>query len=370
VIRLAFVIPTLDQSGAERQLTLLATSLPQSEYTIRVFALNRGGHYQKPLEDAGIPTTVLGKTFRFDARTALRLCAHLHAFQPHVVQSFLFSANTLVRLPGIVPPTAKVIISERCVDSWKAPWQLFVDRHLARHATALVGNSQSVTDFYRQLGVPPEKLHCIPNIAPPAATLLPREAAREALGLPADSPVIGFVGRLAPQKRLRDLVWAFQLLQQVRGDANLVIIGDGPSRNALESLADTFDSRPRITFAGHRSDASTLLSAFDAFVLPSEFEGMSNSLMEAMQHALPCVVSDIPANLELVRPGENGLSFPLGNSPALAKTILRLLNEPPLRRQLGTAAQQTIRNDYTPAVIQAAWCRLYSQLVVSPSAVL
>ncbi|MFM7055892.1 MAG: glycosyltransferase [Planctomycetota bacterium] len=366
MIRLAFVIPTLDQSGAERQLTLLATSLPPAEYTIRVFALNRGGHYQQPLENAGIPTTVLGKHFRFDVRTALRLRSQLRSFQPHIVQSFLFSANTLVRLPGIVPPGTKVIVSERCVDSWKTPWQLFVDRRLARRASALVGNSHSVTDFYRNLGVPADTLHCIPNVAPPPATPLDRTAARETLGLPPDAPVIGFVGRLAPQKRLRDLVWAFQLLQQVQSHAHLVIIGDGPAAAALKSLAQTFDSRPRITFTGHRSDAAALLSAFDVFVLPSEFEGMSNSLMEAMQHSLPCVVSDIPANLELIRPDENGLSFPLGNAPALAKTLLRLLNDPPLRRQLGTAAQHRISTDCSPAVIQTAWCRLYSQLLVRP----
>ncbi|MFM8475537.1 MAG: glycosyltransferase [Planctomycetaceae bacterium] len=366
MIRLAFVIPTLDQSGAERQLALLAASLPRTDYTVRVFALNRGGYYQEFLENAGIPTTVLGKQFRFDIRTALRLRRSLRAFQPHIVQSFLFSANTLVRLPGIVPRDAKVIVSERCVDSWKSPWQLTVDRRLARRCDALVGNSRSVTDFYRQPGVPADRLHNIPNVAPPLAVPRSRAAAREALELPQDDPVIGFVGRLAPQKRLRDLVWAFQLLQQVRGDARLVIIGDGPSRTALESLADTFDSRPRITFAGHRTDATRLLTALDAFVLPSEFEGMSNSLMEAMQNSLPCVVSDISANLELIRPDENGLSFPLGNCPALAKTLLRLLGNQPLSRQLGTAAKETITHNFAPEIVGAKWCHLYRQLVVNP----
>ncbi|MEY3172559.1 MAG: 2-deoxystreptamine glucosyltransferase, partial [Planctomycetota bacterium] len=178
-------------------------------------------------------------------------------------------------------------------------------------------------------------------------------------------PVIGFVGRLAPQKRLRDLIWAFQLLQQVRSDAHLVLIGDGPSRTSLEALASTFDSRPRMTFAGHRSDAAQLLSAFDTFVLPSEFEGMSNSLMEAMQTALPCVVSSIPANLELIRPTENGLSFPPGNCPALAKTLLRVLNDSALRQQLGAAAQKTITEHYAPERITKAWCNLYRELAVS-----
>jgi glycosyltransferase involved in cell wall biosynthesis len=251
------------------------------------------------------------------------------------------------------------------VDTWKSRWQLALDRRLAHRADALVGNSCSVADFYQQLGVPAAKLHSIPNVAPPLTGTFSRTAARTALGLPQDVPVIGFVGRLAPQKRLRDLVWAFQLLQQVRGDAQLVLIGDGPSRSALESLADSFDSRSRIHFAGHRSDAPQLLSALDAFVLPSEFEGMSNSVMEAMQNSLPCVVSDIPANLELIQPGENGLSFPLGNCPALAKTLLRLLSDQTLRERLGAAASATITLDHAPEKVTAAWSRLYHSLLVS-----
>jgi len=363
LIRLAFVIPTLDQSGAERQLALLAASLPRTDYTVRVFALNRGGYYQEFLENAGIPTTVLGKQFRFDIRTALRLRRSLRAFQPHIVQSFLFSANTLVRLPGIVPRDAKVIVSERCVDSWKSPWQLAVDRRLARRCDALVGNSRSVTDFYRQPGVPADRLHNIPNVAPPLAVPLSRAAAREALGLPQDDPVIGFVGRLAPQKRLRDLVWAFQLLQQVRGDARLVIIGDGPSRTALESLADTFDSRPRITFAGHRTDATRLLPALDAFVLPSEFEGMSNSLMEAMAAGIPCAASNIAANRELIRDGETGALFPVGSGPEIARCLLRMQRNPEHTAKLTEQAAQFIRNQLSPQQMISRHLELYRSLL-------
>jgi glycosyltransferase involved in cell wall biosynthesis len=362
LIRIAFVIPTLDQSGAERQLAILAAGLPAHEFQSRVFALNRGGYYEGLLREAGVPFEIAGKSFRFDLRTAARLRRGLRNFQPHIIQSFLFSANTLVRLPGLAPPDTRIVISERCVDSWKSRWQLTIDRWLATRADALVGNSSSVVDFYRKLGVPPERLHTIPNVAPAPGPRLSRAAARAQLGLPADARVIGFIGRLAPQKRLRDLVWAFQLLQQVRSDTLLVLIGDGPARESLESLASGFDSRPKITFAGHRTDATTLLPAFDAFVLPSEFEGMSNSLMEAMQQGLPCVVSDIPANRELIRHNENGLSYPLGNSPALAKTLLKLLGDPELSKQLGQSATATITTNYSQERILALWCQLYRDL--------
>lgn len=343
-------------------MAILAAALPQCGFQPKVFALNRGGHYETLLNAAGVPFEILGKSFRFDPVTAIRLRHSLRAFQPQIAQSFLFSANTLIRLPGVTPPGCRIIVSERCVDSWKSRWQQAIDRLLAQRADALVGNSASVVEFYRNLGFPPEKTHLIPNAAPPVGDRLSRITARHLLKLPEDAPVIGFVGRLAPQKRLRDLVWAFQLLHQVRPDARLVLIGNGPARTSLETLTDTFDCRPKILFAGHRCDATALLPALDAFVLPSEFEGMSNSLMEAMQQNLPCVVSNIPANTALIRHMENGLTFPLGDSPALAKALLKLLDNPSLSSQLGQSAAATIASEYSPERILAAWCQLYRNL--------
>ena len=80
MIRVAYVIPTLDQSGAERQLTLLATSLPRETYAVRVFALQRGGPYLKSLTDAEIEVRVLGKRFRLDPLTWYRLRRELRSF--------------------------------------------------------------------------------------------------------------------------------------------------------------------------------------------------------------------------------------------------------------------------------------------------
>ncbi len=99
VIRVAFVIPTLDQSGAERQLTMLASALPKDEYEVQVIALNRGGPYADQLLASGIKVEVLGKRFRFDPLTYMRLRTALHRFQPQIIQSFLFAANSYVRLP-------------------------------------------------------------------------------------------------------------------------------------------------------------------------------------------------------------------------------------------------------------------------------
>lgn len=363
MIQIAFVIPTLDQSGAERQLTLLATNLPRDKYSVRVIALQRGGPFQKVLEEAGIEVKVLGKRFRFDPLTWFRLRQELRAQKPDIVQSYLFAANSYVRLPGIMPPNTKVIVSERCVDSWKSGWQLSLDRRQVARTHAMTANSQSVADFYASIGIPRELITVIPNALPIQPPAYSRMQARQILGLGEEHKALGFVGRLAPQKRLQDIVWAFQLLHQVVDNARLVLVGDGPMRDELVDFAKNLGCRDRIVFTGHRQDAASLMTAFDAFVLASDFEGMSNSLMEAMALGLPCIASRISANCELIVEGETGLLFPVGDSPALARTASKLFTDPELASRLGKAAQANIEANHAVSKMVGSHERLYQRIL-------
>ncbi len=365
MIHIAYVIPTLDQSGAERQLTLLASSLPRATYAVRVIALQRGGPYLKSLTDVGIDVRVLGKRFRLDPWTLYRLRQELRSFQPDIVQSFLFAANSYVRVPGITPSTAKIVVSERCVDSWKSGWQMRLDRRQIPRTNAMTANSESVADFYAGIGVPRDLITVIPNALPMAEPRYSRQQAREILGLTNDHRVVGFVGRLAPQKRLHDVIWAFQLLHQLVENARLVLIGSGPERDALSELATNFGCRDRVVFAEHREDAFALMAAFDAFILASDFEGMSNSLMEAMSLGLPCIVSDISANRELITDGETGLLFPLGKCPDLAKLAARVLLDTALADRLGQAARERIATQHKVGQMVAAYESLYRRLLNS-----
>jgi len=363
LIRITYVIPTLDQSGAERQLTLLATSLPRKTYSVRVIALQRGGPYLKTLTDAGIDVPVLGKRFRFDPLTWYRLRRELRSFQPDIVQSFLFAANSYVRLPGITPSKTKIVVSERCVDSWKSGWQLSLDRRQIPRTHAMTANSNSVADFYAGVGVPRELITVIPNALQMTEPRYSRQQAREILGLKDEHKVVGFVGRLAPQKRLHDVIWAFQLLHQLIENARLVLIGSGSERDALSELAASFGCRDRIVFAGHREDASALMTAFDTFALGSDFEGMSNSLMEALSIGLPCIASDIAPNRELITDGETGLLFPVGKSPDLAKLAAKVLTDADLAHRLGQAARHRIATYHTVEQMIEAHKSLYGRLL-------
>ncbi|MCA9083632.1 MAG: glycosyltransferase [Planctomycetaceae bacterium] len=376
--RISLIIPTLDQSGAERQLTLLAMGLRQLGHSVEVIALNRGGFYEEILRGVGIPVRVLEKRFRFDPLTFFRLRRCLHASTPDIVQSFLFSANTYVRLPGVAPKSAKIIVSERCVDTWKSGWQLAIDRQLRNRMAAMTANSQSVADFYHQsVGVAEEKLVVIPNgveinsdASPVASTgddhTSPNGSGlRAELGLSSTAKLVGFVGRFAPQKRLTDLVWAFQLLHQVVDDVYLVLIGDGPERDELAKFARGLGCRERIFFAGHRQDARECLRQLNAFVLPSSFEGMSNSLLEAMACRVPVVVSDIPPNRELVTHEQSGLVFPVGDSPEIMKSCKRILENSEFAAQIAAEGHRFVVENLGVEQMVSAHVALYERLLAT-----
>jgi glycosyltransferase involved in cell wall biosynthesis len=186
---------------------------------------------------------------------------------------------------------------------------------------------------------------------------------RRELGIPSDTRVVGYVGRLAGQKRVMDLIWAFELIRVMHGEVHFVIAGDGPERAKLEAFTRSLEISQRVKFLGHRDDARRLLPALDLFWLASDFEGMSNSVMEAMAAGLPVVASDIAPNRELVIDGQTGFLAPVGDRVAFAQLAERILLDPVLARQLGTAGRERVATQFSVERMVEGYARLYREVL-------
>ena len=116
-----------------------------------------------------------------------------------------------------------------------------------------------------------------------------RSTVRHELGLPADALVVGHVGRFDPQKNHRFLVEIFEKMPE---DARLLLVGDGVLRPDVEQQAEALGIRDRVLFTGVRTDVDRLLQAMDVFLMPSLFEGLPVSIVEAQAAGLPCLISD------------------------------------------------------------------------------
>lgn len=368
-IRVLLVIPTLDQSGAEKQFTLLATGLPRDQFEVQAVALTRDGPYSQILRQHGIPLTVLKKRWKFDPFCLRRLSRIIREWRPDVIHTWLFAANSYVRLLAGGRGQPPVIVSERCVDSWKSGWQLTLDRWQIPRTARLVGNSNSVADFYRRQKFPDDRICVVPNgieLPAPANDLSESKRTRlraELCGLPPHARVIGFAGRLARQKRILDLLWALVLLIDIDPNFYLVLAGDGPERDSLEQFTRELNIEDHVKFLGHRQDVSALMSLFDVFVLASDFEGMSNSIMEAMALGLPVVASDIAPNRELVFDGVTGFLFPVGDRAACARAILFLFENPDRAIRMGAAGRQRMEAEFSVRQMVSRYGEIYREVV-------
>jgi glycosyltransferase involved in cell wall biosynthesis len=360
--RIVQIIPSLDRSGAEKQLTLLAKGLPRNEFDVHVCALTRGGPYEADLRAADIPTTVIGKHWRVDPAAYWKLKRYLAALKPDLVQTWLFAANSYGRLAARQVGVGRIFASERCADPWKAGYELAIDRYLARWTDRMIVNSSGVRDFYVAHGLPAEKFQIIPNgIDLPSAALLPRAELLAQLALPADAKLIAVIGRLWPQKRIKDVIWGADLLQVLRPDVHVLVMGDGPQRARLEKFARQCRVEQKVHFLGQRANATRLLSACDLLWLTSGYEGLPNVVMEAMAAGKPVIATDIPGNRDLVIEGETGYLIPVGDRAALTARTNKLLQEPELAARLGAAGRERIASQFRIDQMISSYAELYRQ---------
>ncbi len=362
--RILQVIATLDRAGAEKQLVLLSRNLPRDQFDVHVCALTRGGPLAADLQSAGIEVTVLGKAWKFDPMAWWALRRHIARLRPELVHTWMFTANAYGRSAAHSAGVGRVVASERCVDPWKSWLQLAIDRRLARRTDAIVVNSRGVEEFYAGQGIPSEKMRLIANgVEPAPASPVTREAFMSELRLPAHAWVIGAVGRLWPQKRIKDLIWATDLLKVAGHCAHLLLVGDGPQRRTLERFARSCHVENEVHFLGARNDVPRLMPHFDMLWLASGYEGMPNSVMEAMACGVPVVATDIWGNRELVLHGQTGFLVSVGDRAGLARCAHKMIEDRQLGPRLGAAGRERILREFSVEKMVAAHAALYRELL-------
>jgi glycosyltransferase involved in cell wall biosynthesis len=189
----------------------------------------------------------------------------------------------------------------------------------------------------------------------------PRDA-RAALGLPKDRIIIGAVGRLVPVKDHATLIAAIARLRQRGIDVMAVIAGDGPLRPELETLAAASGVGDRVRLLGYRPDVAAVLAALDVFVMCSQSEGLSNTILEAMATGLPVVATAVGGTDELVEPGVSGLLVPPGSPAELADALAVLAGSGPCRARMGEAGRARARAEFSLSAMVRRYEDLYLRL--------
>jgi glycosyltransferase involved in cell wall biosynthesis len=210
-------------------------------------------------------------------------------------------------------------------------------RWLYGRATRIVTTGEALKrEVVERTGVPAQRIDSVPTGADPAVySPADKYAARMHLGLPQAEMLIGIVATLRSWKGHRYLIDALPAA------ATLVIVGDGPQREALEAQVQSATLQSRVRFAGNQRDVVPWLQALDIFALPSYAnEGVPQALMQAMLVGLPCVTTHVGGIGELARDGHTALVVPPEDVPALRGALQRLIGDEALRAKLGAEARR------------------------------
>ena len=287
-MKILHLVANLGSGGAEKQLYLLCRETRTVSEHI-VDAVEEGGRWEQPLRTLGIEVRCLGRRLRHPT-TWWSIRGEINAIRPDVIHAWLPSLNVLagVAAAGTGIP---VVAGVRNVDDWKGWLYRSLDRLLAPFWSVVVANSHAGADQTRRW-LPGARVITVPNgieLAP-----LTCQAPRRSWS---DDIAACSVCRLVPHKRVDRILELARSLPQVR----FLIAGDGPMRAQLERGAP-----PNVRFLGHLDDVASLLAESDFFVLASEREGMSNSLVEAMQAGCVPIVTAVGDNPRIVEDGVSG----------------------------------------------------------------
>jgi L-malate glycosyltransferase len=163
---------------------------------------------------------------------------------------------------------------------------------------------------------------------------------RAEFGLSREARVLGIVGRIEPGKGIEPLLKAMPAVLAACPDAALLVVGDGPTREASEHLASDLGIADAVRFTGYRSDVPELLAAMDVMAAPSTAEqGLGYAVLEAMCAGVPVVASRCGGPAECIAHGESGLLVPRSDVPALAEALIRLLTDARLRGEVAEGAR-------------------------------
>lgn len=283
--------------------------------------------------------------------------AHVRAFRrlkPDIVHISLRHPYSCQwgTLAALLTPGARVVAVEQLPIPPANERQASIKRMLAKRLDAHIAvGSDAARNLEAWVKLPPNSIATIHNARP--SDLVPHS--------PAPGPGIACVsvGRLHEQKGFDVLIDAMTRIPQL----SVRIVGDGPERDALRARASTSGVLDQLEFVGWLNDPEPELARAEIFVLPSRYEGLPLSIIEAMFAELAIVASDVGSVRELVLDGETGLLVPPDDATALADAITKLANDHDLRRRLGSAARARALEHFSLAGMVDTYQRLYERLL-------
>ncbi|HET7425394.1 MAG TPA: glycosyltransferase [Gemmatimonadales bacterium] len=363
-MRILFLSTSMGMGGADSQLLTAAEELQTRGHDVFIVSLTALGPMGERARALGIRTESLEMARGVpDPRGFLRLLRYVRGWRPDVVHSHMVHANLMARALRLATPLPVLVSTIHNIYEG-GPLKMAAYRlsnGLVDHMTII--SEAAAERFIRERIVPPELLTVVPNgvdadLYRPVAPEV-RQARRQSLGLGERFAWLA-VGRFEVAKDYPNMLRAFAQVHAHEPGAVLLLVGRGALQAETEALARELALGDSVRFLGVRNDVPELVSAADAYVMSSAWEGMPMVLLEAAAGGLPIVTTRVGGNQEAVLDGESGLLVPPQDSDALGSAMLRLMRSSgEERRRMGERGRAHVRTHHGLARVVDRWLEVY-----------
>ncbi|GAC34246.1 glycosyltransferase [Paraglaciecola polaris] len=360
---LQFICPT-GFYGAERWVLALAKHLDPSTVSCDLAVTMEPG--QKPLElvseykKLNLGIHIIEMKNKFDLGAVARLAKlireqnidiiHTHGYKSDIIGVL---AARRAKIKCIVTPHG----FENAKD-FKLRSFIWLGCQSMRFAHKVVPLSQQLMRDVLSMGVKPQNALYIQN----GVDLSEVEAEPIPVRTEPGKKRIGFVGQMISRKNIRDILDIFDQLHKKQPNTELILLGDGDARQALEDYSKTLDCKAAIDFLGFRDDRLSLLKSFDLFVMTSTLEGIPRCLMEATAASIPVAAYDIPGIDQLISHEKTGLLATLGDKKTLLAYWEKLLFDPSYVREITENAKQFVYDNYSAQRMAVEYSDLFEEI--------
>jgi len=360
-----YLLPDLRDHGHSRQASLLAAALPRDRFKLSICSLAGPGTFSEPLRRTG--ATIASAEFRrssvWDEWLALRRLLQID--RPEVIHVWglpplraLWFATLFKR--SLLPPLVISLNAAVLRKHQLAWWQ----RKLLGRARRIVTMSDAERSALSAAGLPGDKLRVIRPGVPEPDSNLDARAFRAQHEIPLEAPLLAAVGHMEQSDRAHDAIWAFEFMKYILPNLQLLLIGDGPNRVRLGShFRSARQSDSGVRFLGSRPDADALVQLADVALIPHRRSGGTFSTLEAMAAGRPVVATRLPHLAEIIRDRETGVLVPPVDQPALARAVLRVLENKEWGEMMVHAAREQVQREFRAETMTAAFADLYEGLL-------
>jgi len=349
---------TLEVGGSERQFAALVESINRDRFDVYPACLRRiGGLSARLGEIPEFPPG--GSLLGFQAQRAQwAMVRNMRRNNIAVAHAFDFYTN-LMLIPAARLAGVPVIGSHRQLGDLLTKAQFKAQYWAFRFCQRVVCNSQAAATSLREAGLPKHKLEIIPN------GLTEQAFAKCAPAIPLKDGIVrlGMIARMnsAAKNHAAFLRAAAKLLTQCP-TVEFVLVGDGPLRPELESMAAQLGISEKVLFVGERHNIPAMLASLDVSVLISSSESLSNVILESMAAGIPVLATDVGGNPELVRDGVTGLLVPPGDETKLVDALAHLVRDPIARSQYAGRSKEFARAHFHMDEVVLRFEKLYLEL--------